>query len=92
MKITKSQLKQIIQEELQNVLLEKHDCSKDHPEMTHERWEREQQQVMLEQTPAETVEGYCRGVVDVVRKLEETGSSAGQWIKEAFPDCFQEEV
>ena len=50
MKITKSQLKQIIKEELENVLLEKHDCAKDHPDMSHDAYIREQQQMMLEET------------------------------------------
>tara|TARA_R100000008_G_scaffold69005_1_gene46316 strand:- start:9375 stop:9644 length:270 start_codon:yes stop_codon:yes gene_type:complete len=88
-KITKSQLKQIIKEELENVLLEKHDCAKDHPDMTHEAYMREQQQMMLEQ-PDPMNNPICDGAREFVNKLEEAGQMAqAEDVRDMFPSCFE---
>lgn len=88
MKITKSKLKQIIKEELESVLLEKHDCAKDHPDMTHEAYVREQQQMMLEQ-PDPMSNPICAGAREFVKTLEESGQMAqAEDVREMFPSCF----
>ena len=90
MKITKSQLKQIVQEELENVLSEKHDCAKEHPDMTHEAYMREQQQMMLEREGPDPVNNpICAGARDFVKTLEEGGQMAqAEDVREMFPSCF----
>tara|TARA_R110002096_G_scaffold145158_1_gene302626 strand:+ start:1310 stop:1585 length:276 start_codon:yes stop_codon:yes gene_type:complete len=90
MKITKSQLKQIIKEELESVLLEKHDCAKDHPDMSHDAYIREQQQMMLEQEGLDPADNpVCAGARSFVSTLEETGQIAeAEGIREMFPTCF----